>query len=86
MTASSTDPTGASPTTKDNNSSKNEKKMSTKFPVVDLIPKRETQVLEFLRRYPEYDGRNVRIGILDTGIDPGGTYVATVTQMQSKAN
>ena len=43
----------------------------TSFPVQDLVPKSETNVLKFLQDHPTYDGRGVVIGILDTGIDPG---------------
>jgi tripeptidyl-peptidase-2 len=48
---------------------------SSAFPAVDLVPKKETETLEFLNQYPEYDGRNVLIGVLDTGIDPGAVGI-----------
>eukprot|EP00592_Proboscia_alata_P026411 CAMPEP_0194432510 /NCGR_PEP_ID=MMETSP0176-20130528/70962_1 /TAXON_ID=216777 /ORGANISM="Proboscia alata, Strain PI-D3" /LENGTH=47 /DNA_ID= /DNA_START= /DNA_END= /DNA_ORIENTATION= len=32
-----------------------------------LVPKDDTSVPAFLKAHPEYNGKNVTIGILDTG-------------------
>uniref|UniRef100_A0A914Z7P9 Peptidase S8/S53 domain-containing protein n=1 Tax=Panagrolaimus superbus TaxID=310955 RepID=A0A914Z7P9_9BILA len=46
----------------------------------DYIPKEDTQQIEFLKRYPNYDGRGVLIAVIDDGIDisvPGMQYTST---------
>ncbi|XP_037561966.1 tripeptidyl-peptidase 2 isoform X6 [Dermacentor silvarum] len=44
---------------------------SLEFPIWALLPKKETCVPVFLGKYPEYDGRGIKIAIFDSGIDPG---------------
>ncbi len=35
-----------------------------------MIPKEEIGALDFIQKYPSYDGRGTTIAIWDTGVDP----------------
>ena len=39
------------------------------------LPKHDLGVTEFLENNPEYDGRGIRVAVLDTGVDPGHPFL-----------
>ncbi|KAB7497558.1 Tripeptidyl-peptidase 2 [Armadillidium nasatum] len=40
------------------------------FPVWGLLPRKETEALNFIQKYPIYNGKDVIIAIFDSGVDP----------------
>lgn len=50
-----------------------------KFPSENLVPKNETGVLNFLKKYPTYNGEGITIAIFDSGVDPKSTGLQVKT-------
>ncbi len=44
--------------------------IDTHFPVGGCLPKQPTGALQLITKHPQYDGRQVTIAVIDTGIDP----------------
>ena len=45
-----------------------------------FLPKKITEVKAFLNKHPSFDGRNIKIAILDSGVDPGAPGLSTTSE------
>ena len=45
-----------------------------------LLPKSETQSLQFVQENPTFDGRGIVVGVLDTGVDPGAIGLSVTSE------
>lgn len=56
----------------------------TEFPIRGMMPRADTQAGDFVRKYPNYDGRGTVVAILDTGIDPGAVGLKVTSDGKRK--
>ena len=48
------------------------------------LPKQDLGVTAFLEAHPDWDGRGIRVAVLDTGIDPGHPFLQTTPDGRRK--
>ncbi|CAF1510607.1 unnamed protein product [Adineta ricciae] len=60
--------------------------IDTHFPVGECLPKQPTGALQLLTKHPQYDGRQVTIAIIDTGIDPLEQLVQQIDAIDTFVN
>ncbi|CAF4861656.1 unnamed protein product [Pieris macdunnoughi] len=54
------------------------------FPVWGLLPKKETGIVSFLNKYPNYDGKDTVIAIFDSGVDPAASGLTITSTGKTK--
>ena len=48
------------------------------------MPKDVTQISDYLRTYPNFDGRDITVAVCDTGVDPGAAGLQTTSHGKAK--
>eukprot|EP00794_Sanderia_malayensis_P011065 gene11065-12233_t len=56
----------------------------SEFPESVLLPKKEVGAERFINKYPEYDGRRIKIAIFDSGVDPSAPGLQTTSSGERK--
>lgn len=49
-----------------------------------LLPKEETQALQFIQENSQFDGKGVIVGLFDTGVDPGAAGLLKTSHGEPK--
>jgi tripeptidyl-peptidase-2 len=52
----------------------------TSFPTEGILPKHDTQSIQFIEEFPQFDGRGVIVAVLDTGVDIGVQGLMTTSE------
>ncbi|KAL4702481.1 hypothetical protein ACJJTC_016431 [Scirpophaga incertulas] len=58
--------------------------VDVEFPLWGLMPKKETGVVQFQSKYPNYDGKGSIIAIFDSGVDPAAAGLQVTPDGETK--